>query len=102
MIQFRKGGKGFPPFIAAEWGSGGRRFKSSHPDHTNHCWLDYLSRCYRQIGVIDMACEELSLPERRRDISLQENILQNSVRRYSKEGWRLILLLGGKYGNRAG
>ena len=32
MIQCRKGGKGFPPFIDAEWGSGGRRFKSGRPD----------------------------------------------------------------------
>ena len=28
----QKGGKRFLPFFDAEWGSGGRRFKSSHPD----------------------------------------------------------------------
>jgi len=27
-----KGGKRPLPFIVAEWGSGGRRFKSGHPD----------------------------------------------------------------------
>jgi len=28
-----KGGKRPPPFLLAIWGSGGRRFKSDHPDH---------------------------------------------------------------------
>jgi len=28
-----KGGKRSPPFLLATWGSGGRRFKSVHPDH---------------------------------------------------------------------
>ena len=27
-----KGGKRPPPFLRAKWGSGGRRFKSGHPD----------------------------------------------------------------------
>jgi len=30
----KKGGKRSPPFLRATWGSGGRRFKSAHPDHT--------------------------------------------------------------------
>ncbi len=32
LLYYSKGGKRSPPFIEAKWGSGGRRFKSSHPD----------------------------------------------------------------------
>jgi len=34
IIQTKKGGKRPPPFSKAIWGSGGRPFKSAHPDHT--------------------------------------------------------------------
>ena len=32
VIVSKKGGKRPPPFLLAIWGSGGRRFKSDHPD----------------------------------------------------------------------
>jgi hypothetical protein len=36
----RKGGKGFQPFTRSAWGARGRRFESSHPDHS--CLVIYL------------------------------------------------------------
>ena len=48
----KKGGKQPPPFLGLVWGSGGRRFKSGHPDQYEY-WDDFAN------GLLtDASCRE--------------------------------------------